>query len=49
LNLKLIVSCAGKSWSETAGVANRAGGWKVFKFTTFSGAAAWVRMRKRIW
>ena len=29
--LKVNASSAGKSWSEMAGVANRAGGWRIFK------------------
>jgi hypothetical protein len=36
LSLKLIVSSAEKSWSATAGAANRAGEWKTFKFIIFS-------------
>jgi len=36
---KLIASFAVKSWSETVGVAKVAGGWKDFKFTTFSRGA----------
>jgi len=43
-----IASFAGKSWSEMAGVANRAGGWKIFKSTTFSREADWAMMLPRI-
>jgi hypothetical protein len=32
-----------------AGVAKGAGEWKIFKFITFSPAAAWAMIRKRIW
>jgi hypothetical protein len=46
--LKPIASSAGKSWSETAGAANRAGGWKVFKSITFSGGADLATTRKKI-
>jgi hypothetical protein len=42
LILKLIASSAGKSWSAMAGVANRAGGWMIFKFTTFSRGVGWA-------
>jgi hypothetical protein len=38
LILKLIASFAGKFWGETAGVANRAGEWKIFKSITFNRA-----------
>jgi len=36
---KRIASSAAKSWSETAGVANRAGEWKIFKSTIFNRGA----------
>jgi hypothetical protein len=42
LTLKLIASSAVKSWSETAGVANRAGEWRVFKSITSSREANWA-------
>jgi hypothetical protein len=48
LTLKLIASFAGKSWSETAGDANRAGEWKIFKSITFSGGAEWAMTLPRI-
>jgi hypothetical protein len=38
--LKLTVSSAGQSWSATAGVANYVGKSKIFKYITFSRAAA---------
>jgi hypothetical protein len=44
LILKLIASFAVKFWSEMAGVANRAGEWKVFKSITLSGGADWATM-----
>jgi hypothetical protein len=40
LTLKLIVSSAGKSWSEMDGDVNRAGEWKIFKSITFSDEAS---------
>jgi hypothetical protein len=46
LILKLIGSCAGKSWSEMDGDANRAVGWKIFKSITFSRGAAWAMIRQ---
>ena len=48
LALKLIASSATKSWCETAGVANRAGEWRVFKSITSSRGAAWVTTPSRI-
>jgi hypothetical protein len=39
LNLKLIASFAGKSWSEMDGDANGAGEWKIFKSIIFSRGA----------
>jgi len=39
LILKHIASFAMKSWSEMAGDANRAGGWKIFKSITFGRGA----------
>jgi hypothetical protein len=48
LILKLIASSAGKFWSEMAGDANGAGGWKVFKSITFNGGADWATMRRKI-
>jgi hypothetical protein len=48
LTLKLIASSAVKSWSETAGVANRVGVWKVFKSITFSRGADWVMTLPKI-
>jgi hypothetical protein len=48
LILKRIVTFAGKFWSETAGVANRAGGWKTFKSITFSREANWAMTLLRI-
>jgi hypothetical protein len=42
LILKLIASFAVKFWGEMAGVANRAGEWKVFKSITFGRGAGWA-------
>jgi hypothetical protein len=39
LILKLIANSAAKFWSETAGVAKGAGGWKAFKSITYSRGA----------
>ncbi len=38
-----------KSWRETAGVANRAGAWKIFKSITFSREADWAMTLPRTW
>ena len=46
--LKLIASSAVKSWSETAGVANGAGAWKVFKSITFGRGANGGMTKPRI-
>jgi hypothetical protein len=48
LILKRIASSAEKSWSEMDGVVNRAGGWKICKFTTFSRGADWAMTLPRI-
>ena len=48
LILKLIASFAGRSWSETVGVANGVGGWKIFKYITFSRGADWAMTLPRI-
>jgi hypothetical protein len=48
LILKLIASSAVKSWSETAGAANRAGALRIFKYITFNGGADWAMTRPRI-
>jgi hypothetical protein len=45
LSRKRIASFAGKFWSETAGDANRAGAWRIFKSITFGRAANWVMTR----
>jgi hypothetical protein len=42
LILKLIVSCAGKFWSEMDGDANGADGWRIFRSITFNGEADWA-------
>ena len=38
---KRIASSAAKSWSEMAGVVNRADGWRIYKSITFSCGANW--------
>jgi hypothetical protein len=48
LILKLIASSAVKSWSEMAGVANRAGEWRTFKSITFSREADWAMTLPKI-
>jgi hypothetical protein len=48
LNQKLIASFAGKFWSETAGDANRAGAWRIFKSITFSHEVDWAMTLPRI-
>jgi len=48
LILKRIASSAVKSWNEMAGVANRAGEWKVFKSITFSHEVDWAMTQPRI-
>jgi hypothetical protein len=37
-----------KSWSEMAGVANRAGEWKIFKSIIFNREVDWAMTRPRI-
>jgi hypothetical protein len=48
LTLKRIVSFAVKFWRETAGDANRAGAWRIFKSITFNGEADWAMTQPRI-
>jgi hypothetical protein len=45
---KRIAVSAVKFWSETDGVANHAGGWKIFKSITFNGGADWATMKRKI-
>jgi len=42
LILTLIASSAAKSWCEMAGVANRAGAWRIFKSITFAREGDWA-------
>jgi len=48
LTLRLIASFAVKFWSATAGVANRADEWKIFKSIISSGGANWAMTLSRI-
>jgi len=48
LPLKRIANSAGKFWSATAGVANHAGEWRIFKFITFNGGADWAMTLQKI-
>jgi len=45
----MIIACfAEKSWSATAGGANRVGEWRIFKSITFSLGANWAMTLLRI-
>jgi hypothetical protein len=48
LNLKHVAGFVVKSWTEMAGVANRAGAWRIFKSITFSREADWAMKHRRI-
>jgi len=46
---RLIANSAGKSWSEMAGAANRAGAWRISKSITFVREANWAMTLPKTW